>query len=253
MRRWWIVATMSWAVACGNEPVGSSDPVIAAPPAEAPADVEVPAGDPLLTRARQGISEGRLDPAVEAELTGSTAPTHARARRILLAMAQPPVVGDAEPEPSADDASLRPPPIVPQSDAVPSVAAGAPSSAKSGTGTRPKSTPTPTPTPRAAAEVRRLSMKSTTRGATLTIAAPSSLVVGVANQPSSGIVRLVIEKAKAGSSVLTTRPKMVGAAVTAVRQGKDTVQITLRLDPGWRLGSVKPFSGGAKVHLLAPR
>ncbi len=250
MHRGWIVGLMSWAVACGDEPVVASDSGAAESRSEAPADVEAPPGDPLLVRARQGITQGHLDPGVEAELTGSTAPAHARARRILLAMAQPPVMGDAPPEPSAD-ASLRPPPIVAQDDTVPSVAAGNPRPSTSGTGTKPKPS-TSTPKPRVSAQVRRLSMKSTSRGATLTIAAPSSLVVGVANQPSSGIVRLVIEKAQAGSSVLTTRPKMVGAAVTAVRQGKDTVQITLRLDPGWRLGSVKPFSGGAKVHLLAP-
>ena len=116
----------------------------------------------------------------------------------------------------------------------------------------PGSAERPVRAPKSRADLGALTLKATKRGATLTIAAPSSLVVGVANQPASGLVRLVIESAQAGSAVLHARPKTEGAEVTGVRQGQGTVQITIRLEPGWSLGSVQPFSGGAKVHLVAP-
>lgn len=239
------------ASACGDEP----SPVAAAAPgaaAGASAAGEGLAGDPLLHRAREGIREGDLPPALRSEVLGSAAPVHARARRVLLAMAEPPPgVGGEEGEPQPADAAVgRPPPILP-----PAEPTALPEPTKpERSGEKPASSPASERPVRGTgrADLGGLSLKASKRGATLTIAAPSSLVVGVANQPASGIVRLVIESAQAGSGVLHARPSTDGAAVTGVRQGQGTVQITIRLEPGWSLGSVQPFSGGAKVHLLAP-
>jgi len=232
---------------------------------KASAEPRAVAGDPLLQRAREGIRAGMLPEALQAEMLGSTAPEHARAQRVLLAMNEPsPGVEDpAEDDEGSDDARLRPPPILPPSEveaATLPVPAGAGGERSEGGGDRaegtkasgPASTDRPVRTPKLRADLGGLTLKSSKRGATLTIAAPSSLVVGVANQPASGLVRLVIESAQAGSAVLHARPKTDGAEVTGVRQGQGTVQITIRLEPGWSFDSVQPFSGGAKVHLVAP-
>ena len=222
------------------------------------------AGDPLLLRARQGIREGALPTELEAQVLGSSRPEHARARRVLRAMAEPPGAGDrgeGSDEGDEGEGRLRPPPILPPAD--PSRVPGAPEPAaasatkpeRSSKGSEPSGRRPPSSrgsASRGSTSLGTLSLRSTSKGATLVIPAPSSLVVGVANQPRSGLVRLVIESAKAGGGVLSARPKTEGAEVTGVRQGQDTVQITLRLDPGWTLGSVQPFSGGAKVHLRAP-
>lgn len=249
------------ASGCGDD---ASPMAAAAPGAVADGSAEVLAGDPLLRRAREGIREGDLPPAERAEVLGSPAPAHARARRVLLAMAEPvPGAGegrgDDDPAP-ADDAGASPPPILPPTgpEALPEPAerergGGANEAGRSDDA--PASSPPrvrPVRAPKARADLGGLSLEASKRGATLTIAAPSSLVVGVANQPASGIVRLVIESAEASSAVLHARPRTDGVAVTGVRQGQGTVQITVRLEPGWSLGSVQPFSGGAKVHLVAP-
>lgn len=246
---------------CGDD---ASPMAAAAPGAVAEGSAEALAGDPLLRRAREGIREGDLPPAERAEVLGSPAPAHARARRVLLAMAEPPPgageVRSGDEPPPADDAGGRPPPILPPAEpgALPEPAAPA-RDGRAEAGGRSEGTPVASPaserpvrSPKARADLGGLSLAASKRGATLTIAAPSSLVVGVANQPASGIVRLVIESAQASSGVLHARPSTDGAAVTGVRQGQGTVQITIRLEPGWSLGSVQPFSGGAKVHLLAP-
>ena len=264
--RWWIGVVIGGSIggsigfgACGSD---SSPPLprSAAAAGEvalavAPELAPMP-GDPLLTRAREQIREGRLPAAVEAEVLGSTAPVHARARRILTAMARPP--GDeAEPTPAAvdDEDTRRLPPLVPPSETVPptpTAAKGATGASARSAGSRTKPVASPPKASRGDVRVGGLALRSSKRGATLTIAAPSSLVVGVAHQRDSGIVRLIIESARAGGSLLSARPRIEGAQVTAVRQGQGTVQVTVRLDPGWTLGSVKPFSGGARVHLLAP-
>ncbi len=251
-----VAAWLSLAMACADDaPAAVVEPAAV----DVPSAVVTAPGDPLLTRARVGIREGALPGELEAEVLGSSAVEHARARRVLLAMAEPPP-GPGSDEPADDeaqDARLRPPPISSAGDpegglgSEPSPApASDPSRSKSSSGT--SRAPAPPPS-RARADLGGLVLRTTKRGATLTIAAPSSLVVGVANQPASGLVRLVIESAHAGSAVLGARPKTEGAAVTGVRQGQGTVQITIALEPGWTLGSVQPFSGGAKVHLVAPR
>lgn len=211
-------------------------------------------GDPLLVRARAGIREGALPEPLRGEVVGSAAPEHARARRVLLAMAEPEEASDAAADEAApDDGRPHPPPILPPSDPAAVPEPLAPSEGPSAatrpaepTGTRPSR-------PKAQAELGSLALRARKGGATLTIAASSPLVVGVANQPSSGLVRLMIDAADAGASVLTARPRTEGAAVTSVRKGQGTVQITVTLEPGWRFGSVQSFSGGAKVHLEGPR
>jgi hypothetical protein len=172
----------------------------------------------------------------------------------LLAMAEPaPGSGEPTATPEAADARPRPPPILPPAEGqdVPDIAT--PERPPTRDAAEPSTAGRERPAaPTSRADLGGLTLRTSKRGATLTIAASSSLVVGVANQPASGLVRLMIESAHAGSGVLQSRPKADGAAVTGVRQGQGTVQITVQLEPGWTLGSVQPFSGGAKVHLVAP-
>jgi hypothetical protein len=222
--------------------------------AEASAEPGTVVGDPLLQRAREGIRAGSLPEGLRAEMLGSSAPEHARAQRVLLAMDEPPPGAGSRTEDEdegSDDARPRPPPILPPSEAA---AAALPEPSESPRSKHPSSSAGADRPVRskAHAELGGLTLRTSKGGATLIIAASSSLVVGVANQPSSGIVRLMIDAADAGGSVLTARPRTEGAAVTGVRKGQGTVQITVKLEPGWRLGSVQPFSGGAKVHLVAP-
>lgn len=243
---------------CGDADTPAAAVAAKADVEEAERGAERAVGDPLLQRAREGIREGMLPDSLRAEVLGSTVPAHARAQRVLLAMAEPPPgSGEATAADEADDARSRPPPILPpilpptDAAAVPDVA---PPTDGPAAGQRPVSSTTADRPVRSTsrADVGGLALRTSKRGATLTIAASSSLVVGVANQPASGLVRLMIESAHAGAGVLRARPKTDGAAVTGVRQGQGTVQITVQLEPGWTLGSVQPFSGGAKVHLVAP-
>lgn len=235
---------------------GDADPTPTVEEPRAAAEELAPVGDPLLSRARDGIRDGSLPEPLLAEVLGSTAAAHARAQRVLLAMsAPPPGAGDGSEHHGSEDGEgerPRPPPLLPpdETGSGPEVAASTDRPVVS----EPASSPASERPVRGKgrADLGGLSLKASKRGATLTIAAPSSLVVGVANQPASGIVRLVIESAQASAGVLHARPRTDGAAVTGVRQGQGTVQITIRLEPGWSLGSVQPFSGGAKVHLVAP-
>lgn len=241
-------------VACGDEPVARGAAEIEASPS--PSTVAAAAaGDPLLQRAREGIRDGLLPAPLEAEVLDSSAPAHARARRVLLAMADPSggieTQDELAPGEAAPDARLQPPPILPPAD-IETASDTAVVPTKTGGAAKTKTKPLAATPSRGRADLGALALRSTKRGATLTIAAPSSLVVGVANQPASGLVRLVIESARANAGVLGARPKTDGAAVTGVRQGQGTVQITVQLEPGWTLGSVQPFAGGAKVHLVAP-
>ncbi len=229
-------------MACGDDAPSGSGP---SPTVEGAPALTVPdRGDPLLAAAREGIRDGAVPSDSRSQILDSTAPAHARARRVLMAMDEP-----LDAEPPDDPQATVPPPSIPVSAETAGAAADRPSSKSN--------PPSPDPVPSAPAttgnaKLGTVSLRSSKRGATLILGAPSSLVVGVANQPHSGIVRLIIESAKAGGRVLSARPKIDGAAVTAVRQGQGTVQITLQLEPGWRLGSVNSVSRGAKVQLIAP-
>jgi hypothetical protein len=246
----------------GEDEATPSVGAVGAVDAEASAEAGAVVGDPLLQRAREGIRAGSLPEGLRAEMLGSTAPEHARAQRVLLAMDAPPSGAGGPSEDDGDgsnDARPRPPPILPPSEAEAAVLPVPSEPPRSEAGGRsdpePRSSAAGADRPvraKAQAEVGGIALRTSKGGATLVIAASSSLVVGVANQPSSGIVRLMIDAADAGTSVLTARPRTEGAAVTGVRKGQGTVQITVKLEPGWRFGSVQPFSGGAKVHLVAP-
>lgn len=241
----WVLAGL--VLACGGEATSPSPPAGEEAEAPAMAPAAPTPGDPLLQRAREGIRDGALAAEDEEAVLGSSDPAHARARRILLAMQQPLADDVADDEgPAADE----PTPLVPP--AVGDTPAPIEREATDAPRTEPAS-PRPSPPRSGSSRVGKLSLSRTSRGATLTIKGSAKLVVGVANQPSSGIVRIIVEKAEAASSVLTARPSVTGARVTGVRQGRDTLQVTVRLDPGWSLGSVSPFAGGAKVHLVAPR
>lgn len=241
----WTIGLLSAAVglgiACGGEaPTVAADPEPAAPvSAVAP---EVADGDALLRRAREGIRDGALPPEVEAAVLASSEAAHARARRVLLAMNEPP-----PPESEGDEARLPAPLVPPAADAIP-----APVERGSASASASKPAPPGSGSGSGSSRVGKLALRSSTKGATLTIAGSSTLVVGVANQPSSGLVRVIVERAEAAGSVLSARPKIDGVRVTAVRQGTDTLQVTLRLDPGWTLGSVTSLSSGARVNLVAP-
>jgi hypothetical protein len=78
------------------------------------------------------------------------------------------------------------------------------------------------------------------------------VLVGVANQPAAGIVRLVLDDVRAAPKVLSSRPGVAGARVREVATSGGGVRITLALEPGWRFGGVRRTGKGAKVELLAP-
>lgn len=250
----WLLAAGCGDGGCGG--CGAEPQPAAAMSAKTDGEASEPAaiGDPLLARAREGIREGVLPDPLRSEVVGSTAPEHARARRVLLAMEDGPAgAGEPTEAQAPADERPRPPPILPPAhgEGVPEVATPERPPTRDASASSGGSVERPA-RPKGRADLGGLTLRTSKRGATLTIAAPSSLVVGVANQPSSGLVRLVIESAQAGSAVLHARPRVEGAAVTGVRQGQGTVQVTVSLEPGWTLGSVQPFSGGAKVHLVAP-
>ncbi|MBX7082627.1 MAG: hypothetical protein K1X88_25705, partial [Nannocystaceae bacterium] len=83
---------------------GCAEPLPPVPRAPVRARTEVApagAGDAVLSAARASLTEGTLAPALAAQLLASSAPVHARARRLLAAVAEP-----AAPATSRDDGPL---------------------------------------------------------------------------------------------------------------------------------------------------
>ncbi len=207
-------------------------------------------GDPLLGRARRSITRGELPAELREAITTSEQPAHARARRLLVAMAEPPP-GQAPPAPATT-------PVVPRlATSDPPAEAGPP--------------PTPVPPPAAAAAdapaqparpsspaaaarptIERVALAPARGGGVLTIQADAGVLVGVASQPSSSVVRLVLDGAAATPKVLSARPSIRGARVTAIDRGPTSVRITLALDDGWRFGGVRRTARGARVDLVGP-
>ena len=114
-----LVGVIAWLYARddGDEaPPGAGAGASAAGDAKAAAEAGAVAGDPLLQRAREGIRAGSLPEGLRAEMLGSTAPEHARAQRVLLAMDEPqPGAGErAEADDGAEETdigdSASPPP-----------------------------------------------------------------------------------------------------------------------------------------------
>jgi hypothetical protein len=100
--------------------------------------------------------------------------------------------------------------------------------------------------------VKGLRLRPTKRGATLSIQASRSVPVGIVHQSESGLVRLVIEADDALPSVLSQHAAIDGARITSVRRGRDSVFVTLTLQPGWALGSIQRVAGGARMELIRP-
>lgn len=237
---------------CSGE--GSQGQGGSASAATAPVAVEAePMGDPLLAEARARIEGGHLPEDLVQALLASDAAAHRRARRILTAMRgvdEP----DEEQEATAGAVPLVPPKIegTPGSEVAPVPAAkdggheasvGAVAPAKATRQDRPRS---------GRASLSAINLREHARGATLTLHASGGIVVGVANQPRSGIVRLVVESSGAAPKVLGARPRVAGARVTEVRAGTNTVIVTLELDSGWSLGTIERTSSGARIHLRRP-
>ena len=244
-------------MACGGEASSDAPEVVAAVGDVAPPSAS-DEGDPLLARAQSSIRDGVIPAGIVQEIEASEDPAHARAQRLLAAMATP-VADEPEPEPASDGPSLQAPALPAAAGDTPSVPASS-SGAGTATATSPKSTtPVPSEAPseagdpppnkaHARASVSSLKLRKAKRGATLELRGNGKLVVGTANQLSSGVVHLVVDKARASGSVASARPSMGGVEVTGVRVGQGTLQITLQLEPGWSLGAIKPFSGGTRVH-----
>lgn len=245
---------MVLVAACGGG--HSSETVPDAKAGEAaPAQPASIAGDPLLARAQGSIRDGVIAAGLVGEIQASEDPAHARAQRLLGIMSMP--VGDEpEPEPASDGPSLQAPTLPTEEGDTPSVPAGdggagshaSPSPSSAASTPVPSEADDPPPTASARASVSSLKLRKAKRGATLELRGTGKLVVGTANQLSSGVVHLVIDKAKASGSVASARPSMGGVKVTGVRVGQGTLQITLQLEPGWSLGTIKPFGGGTRVH-----
>lgn len=216
-------------------------------------DIE-PSRDPLLARARASLASGRVDPTLMAAVVASDDPAHARARRILQAMQDEEATAEPATATQEDDGGvvgLVPTPLSVVREALDK---GSPTSTP-----KPKPTPTATPKPtsdgigkaRTAAarpKIRSLALRPSGKGATLTLRATSGVLVGVVNQRRSGLVRLVVD-ASAEPDTLRARPRVRGAAVTAVRRVGQSVFVTLQLDPGWALGRITKTGAGARVEL----
>ncbi len=209
----------------------------------------------LLAAARHSLHDGVLGSEARARLLASADPQHARAQRVLRAM-DTAATSVPPPTPPEPDAGLQAPRIKlatppPESaEAASPRRAGPPSRSATPTASGSSSaSKAPAPGPRAT--LRGVGLSSTKRGAALSLQGSGGLVVGVANQPRSGIVRLVMD-ADASTSALSSRPKVTGARVTGVRRTGKTVFVTLSLDPGWSLRGITRTRKGARVDLRRP-
>lgn len=244
-------ASLAATIVVGLSLLGCGEPAASARPGLAGlADVFAGAPDPdLLARARASMHGGALDPAMRAALAASPYPRDRRAARLLAAFDAPedPQAPDEDDDSPATELADAPrikmgtqppaeapaPPTRPRASAAP--AASAPASAPV----------------RARAKLERVGLSSTTRGAALSLRGSGGLVVGVASQPASGIVRLVMD-AEASTGALRSRPRVRGARVTGIRRTGKTVFVTLTLDPGWSLRGITRTRSGARVELDEP-
>lgn len=213
-----------------------------------------PRGSALLARARASVHGGAIDPEMRGALAASTLPRDREAARLLAALSAPTPVLDEAPEAPED---LSDAPRIKMGTAPPEAVASArpvrpASSPPTISKNPPRATPAPTSTstpPRAKLEGVRLATGR--NGASLSLKGSGGLVVGVASQPASGIVRLVME-AEASTAALRARPKITGARVTGIRRTGKSVFVTLTLDPGWSLRGIVKTRGGARVDLRSP-
>lgn len=212
------------------------------------------AGSALLARARASLQAGSIDPTMRSALAASTLPRDRQAARLLAAL-------DA-PAPSLDESPAAPEelsvaPRIKMGTAPPEAvakprpvqAATAPPAAKPRSNAA--SSATAPPKVRSRAKLEGLRLATRRDGASLSLKGSGGLVVGVASQPASGIVRLVMD-AEASTSALRARPKITGARVTGIRRTGASVFVTLTLDPGWSLRGIVKTRGGARVDLRSP-
>lgn len=250
-----VITVMQWGLGCG-----AAEEVVPTPSEV----VSAPTGDPLLARARASFVGGQIDGEIVAAIRGSSAPEHARAKRLLAVIAEPHSTASIEVA-SESAVPIVPPPIP--------VAAGIPTSAV--VAATPVPTPTPSPTmptlatasnatkatsvpptastssERSRPRLHRVALAPTRGGATLSFAASAGVVVGVVREPGRGLVRLVLD-ASAENAALRARPRVPGATVTDVRATGRSLIVTLELDPGWDLGSIEQTREGARVHIERP-
>lgn len=215
-----------------------------------------PTGSALLARARASVHGGAIDSEMRRALAASTVPRDREAARLLAALSAPAPVPDEAPE-APEDLSDAPrikmgtaPPEAVASTRPVRPASSPPAISKSTP--RAASTPTPTPTPtRARAKLEGVRLATGRNGASLSLKGSGGLVVGIASQPASGIVRLVME-AEASTAALRARPKITGARVTGIRRTGKSVFVTLTLDPGWSLRGIVKTRSGARIDLRSP-
>lgn len=224
------------------------------------------AGDELLVQARHSLVAGSVDPKLYAQILASDAPAHSRARRILLAMERE-ASGQLEPESTTDIEPPKPGVAIPASGKVPSIRPPAPgieptqvkmkpkkgaSSDRSGSAGSKSSASAPTAATGAPviSVLTRLTLKGSAKEVTLRLNAADRVVMGMAEQPQSGIIRLVVESAGALPGFLQARPEAHGVKVVDVRRGDDTVQISIEMDPGWRAQGPRSGVGGASLTFV---
>ena len=238
-RRWLALSVALLAVGCGGARSPQSLTAgLAVLPDTARSD--------LLARARASLSGGVVSPELRAALAASDDPSDRQAARLLATLEAPAPAAPEAPAPAPGDFNdapriqmgTAPPPEAP----VVHASTHAPASARAAA-----------PPPAAASRVRleRVGLATTPKGASLSLRGSGGLVVGVASQPASGIVRLVMD-AEASTDALRARPQISGARVTGIRRTGKTVFVTLALDPGWSLEGIVRTRTGARVDLTAP-
>ncbi len=201
-------------------------------------------GEGLLARARASLRNGEVDPALAASVATSVDPKHRRAAALLAAIEAP---ADVATPPSTAQEELDDAPKIKLSTAPPPVEAAPTQPAVRGA-----SAPAPPrPAPAARVQLEHVGLAKTKQGASLSLRGSGGLVVGVASQPASGIVRLVVE-ADASTAALRSRPRVEGARITGIRRTGKSVFVTLALDPGWSLRGIVRTRGGARVDLRRP-
>ncbi len=197
-----------------------------------------------------------IDAAMRVALAASPLPRDRQAARLLAALDAPGLVAENAPAATED---LSDAPRIKMGTAPPEASAPEPPVRPASAPASPSPAPaTDTPTRTAApaparpkATLEGLGLAPSRNGASLSIKGSGGLVVGVASQPASGIVRLVME-ADASTAALRARPKITGARVTGIRRTGKSVFVTLTLDPGWSLRGIVKTRGGARVEFLSP-
>jgi hypothetical protein len=228
-----------------------------------------PAGDELLLEARYSIVGGSVDPDLQGKILASDASSHVRARRILAAMERE-SSGQPDPDAKPEPEPPRPGVAIPASGQVPKIKAPAPgieptevktsgAASKKGSGSGSSSSSSSGAASTASASgsaapslsvLTRLSLRGSSEQVVLRLNAADRVVMGMAEQPQSGLLRLVVESAGALPGFLQARPEVHGIKVVDVRRGDDTVQISIQMQEGWRAQGPRSGAGGASLTFV---